>query len=373
MTSGNRWAVAFGLMTAAIACTELRAAAPASPSKPVGASSSASTAKPAASPVAPAIGTLLTEYQTAMKEKNGEGLRTKCDYFVEHKPSDGVNAEAILAELVKPQSDDARADAYIKWQLLSGLPAKFSNTDALKSKALQAYRAAPPLPNHPGADHAGMQKALDRMGAKNPDLETKINEEMIAAIEKYKAQIVPFVNYRNEFASRFDPSYDVFQAYFFDIYTRVSHGTSGDEFWKKLNPTIRQWAIKGDATPQQMRALSGDLGQLYKLVSDGKYKPYYRVIWEKDRMYGGGGGRYQPPATGNGNTPTPPRAPTPPRNNTAKPAVESGYLKWQGDGVIGDLKLMTEIGDWLMERAKSTEAINNPTKPTGPQPGDRFK
>jgi hypothetical protein len=367
-----RWAVTFGLAVT-ISGAELRAAPPATPAKP------SSSAKAPASPVAPAIEALLAEYQTAMKEKNGEGLRTKCDYFSsKNKPGEGVTADAILAELTKPQSDDARADSYVKWQLLSGLPEKFANDNPLKGKALQAYRAAPPPPNHPGADHAAMQKALERMGAKNPDLETKVNDEMIAAIDKYKAQIVPFVNYRNEFASRFEPAYDVYQAYFFDIFTRVSHGTSGDEFWKKLNPEIRQWAIKGGATPQQMRALSGDLAQLYKLVSDGKYKPYYRVIWEKDRagMYGG---RYQTPAAnnnnnaGNSNNTQPRYTPPTPRNNSAKPAVETGTLKWQGDGVIGDLKLMTEIGDWLMERAKSTEAINNPTKPTGPQPGDRFK
>src|SRR4051812_17991240 len=111
MTSGMRWAVTFCLV-AALAGAELRAA-PATPAKP------ASPAKAPASPVAPAIAVLLTEYQTVMKEKNGEGLRTKCDYFSQNKPGEGVNAEAILAELTKPQSDDARADAYVKWQLLS--------------------------------------------------------------------------------------------------------------------------------------------------------------------------------------------------------------------------------------------------------------
>src|SRR3954453_8491882 len=107
------------------------AAAPAAaPTKP--GSTPAATAKPGPSPVAPAIAALVKEYQTSFKEKKGEGLREKCDYFASDKP-DGVTPDVILAALDKPipGAADSRAEAYVKWQLLSGIPGKFP--DELKA------------------------------------------------------------------------------------------------------------------------------------------------------------------------------------------------------------------------------------------------
>jgi hypothetical protein len=310
MAKLNRIKVAMGLVCALAWSHAVLAAPP------------TSKTKVPPSPAATAAAAILAEYQTVMKDKNGEGLRTKCDYLQEHK-TDGLTVDLILAELEVKQSTDPRADAYVKWQLLSGVDRQFPA--ASRARALKAYRNAPPPPDHPGIGHEMLNKALTRMGANNPDLETKINEEMIGAKEKYMASIVPFVAYRDEFYTRFSPSLDFFQAVFFDIYSRVSHGTSADALWKKVNPTIRQWALKNDPSPAEMKQLSGDLAQLKKLVSDGKYKPYYRVMWLKE--------------------------------------YDKAGLKWQGEGVIGDLDVMDTIGDWLVERAKSSAAIKGTASP----------
>ena len=78
-------------------------------------------------PVQIASAALLKEYQTVMKDKKGEGLREKCDYFTQNKV-EGLTPELILAAIEKPSSPDPRADAYVKWQLLSGVGPKFPDT-----------------------------------------------------------------------------------------------------------------------------------------------------------------------------------------------------------------------------------------------------
>ena len=52
-----------------------------------------------------------------------------------------VTPEVILTELEKTLSTDARADVYVKWQLLSGIDGKFP--EALTARAIRAYRNTP--------------------------------------------------------------------------------------------------------------------------------------------------------------------------------------------------------------------------------------
>jgi hypothetical protein len=271
--------------------------------------------KAPASPAAPAIAALLAEYQAAMKDNKEDSLRSKSDYFTKEKNT-AITPEIILTELEKTVSTDPRADVYVKWQLLSGIDGKFPDTVA--ARAIRAYRNAPLPPDHPGIKHDALQKALNRMGATKANLETPINKELTDAIDKYKVTVKPFVAYREEFYTKLQPSYDMFEAAFFDMYTRASHGADAYDMWKTMDKDIRAWALKSNES-QHMAALSADLNKLYKLVNDEKNKPYYRVMWMKDRYAEG--------------------------------------LKWQSEGVAGNTKSMGEIADWLGEHAKSTAAI----------------
>ncbi len=304
MRNTNRWMIALGLMTAL--ATNLHAA----------------PTKPPVSPAAPAVAALLAEYQAAMKDNKEDSLRSKSDYFQKEKNA-AITAELILAELEKPISTDARADSYVKWQLLSGIDGHFPDT--LTPRAIRAYRNAPLPADHPGINHDALQKALNRMGANKQDLEVGINKELNDHIDKYKITIKPYLAYRNEFYAKLTPSYEMFEAAFFDMYTRVSHGADAYDMWKDMDKSIRAWALKSNEA-QHMASLSADLAKLYKLVNDDKNKPYYRVMWMKDR-YGEG-------------------------------------LKWQAEGTVGNTKSMGEISDWLAEHAKSTAAIaqESPTK-----------
>jgi hypothetical protein len=292
---------------ALLIASPLRAANPATPAKPASAAG-----KPAASPVQPAIAALLKEYQTAMKDKKGEGLRDKCDYFSQNK-TEGITPEVILAALEKPVSTDPRAEAYVKWQLLSGIEGKFP--EELKARALRVYKNAQFLPyDHPGKNHADLQRKLQRIGIHNSDAEVPINKDMVEAINQFRLAIEPMLSYRDELYARMPGGFEALQMGLSDIYDRVSHGAPTTEFYTTVAATVRSWAL-ASSDADHMRQFGGALMKIHSLVKDDKNKPYYRVMWIKEDNYTG--------------------------------------LRWQGEGTIRNDKYIEELGTWLDEHAKN--------------------
>ena len=87
-----------------LACSCFFAIASRPPAPPPGAAAPRSPARrrPPASPAVPRRPrhrALVKEYQTSLKEKNGEGLREKCDYFSTGEKPEGLTPEVILAAL----------------------------------------------------------------------------------------------------------------------------------------------------------------------------------------------------------------------------------------------------------------------------------
>lgn len=267
----------------------------------------------AGGPVQVAAGALLKEYQSTMKEKKGEGLREKCDYFTQNK-TEGLTPELILAALEKPVSSDQRADAYVKWQLLSGLQGKFPDT--LKARAIKVYRSIPvPAATHPGFNHGSLERALTRnIGIMNKDAETPVNKDVADRIKQYRAVIEPNLSFRDEFYARLTPGYDTYVAALSDVYARVSTGAPANEFWSIVSSAIRSWALTA-SEPANMRNLASAIEKLRQYVKDDRNKPYYRVQWEKNDNYTG--------------------------------------LKWVAEQTIQNDKSMEEVSTWLYQRAQS--------------------
>jgi hypothetical protein len=307
--------------SALTAAVNVRAVAPAEKpavTPPARTAAPAANNKPAASPFAPAIAALQKEYQTSLKEKKGEGLREKSDYFAggQEKP-EGATPEALLAVLEKPiaGSGDARAEAYVKWQLLSALDGKFP--DALRARAIRAYRNAPAPAEHPYRNHAPLDRRLTMVGNK-PDAEVGINKDVSDAIEKYRLYVDPILDYRDEFYNRLPDGYDTLVAGVQDTFDRVARGAPTSEFWKKVGGQIRAWALTS-SDPGMMRQMGGAVLKLNAYVKDERNKPYYRVIYQKDEHYIG--------------------------------------LKWQSQSTIDqEGRYVGELGEWLEERAKNPGA-----------------
>src|SRR5438874_7499991 len=88
-------------------------------SRPVPAQSAEAKANLA---VAKAVGALKKEYGEHQKDPIVP-LRKECNYFVE-QPDGEVSVEAIFNALDRRVGDDLASDAYVKWQLLSGIKGK---------------------------------------------------------------------------------------------------------------------------------------------------------------------------------------------------------------------------------------------------------
>ena len=297
----------------AIATTATRAAAPAAaPTKP-GASTPAG--KPGASPVAPAITALVKEYQTSLKEKKGEGLREKSDYFSTGEKPEGLTPEVILAALEKPipGATDARAEAYVKWQLLSGLDGKFP--DALKARAIKAYRNAPMPTEHPLRNHRALEQKLYRIGINNADAEVGINKDVTDAITQYRLYNDPILDYRDDLYNHLPGGYDTLVAGVQDTFDRVSHGAPATNFWKTVGGQVRAWALTS-SDANQIRQMGSAIIKLNEFVKNDSNKPYYRVIFAREDKYTG--------------------------------------LKWQSQSTIEqEGRYVGELGEWLEERAKN--------------------
>jgi hypothetical protein len=270
-------------------------------------------AKPTAAPVQPAIVALLKEYHEALK-KNFEGLRDKSDYFAKNKPAD-VTPEVILAALERPIGSDPRAEAYVKWQLLSAVEAKFP--EELKARALRVYRNAPAPGTHPGADHTFLERKLRRIGITNSEQEEPINKEVSRAITQYRLSIEPILSYRDELYSRMPSGYDTYTVALADLYTRVSNGAPATKFWQDLMGSMRAWAL-GSTNATQMRQIAADVERIYNVVKDDRNKPFYRVTWVKDNNYMG--------------------------------------LRWVAQGTIDQDGTMQEFAHWLQEHANNPSA-----------------
>jgi hypothetical protein len=297
-------------LTAAGAAPAPKAAAPTA-AKP------AAPTKPGASPVAPAIAALQKEYQSSLKEKKGEGLREKCDYFAGGEKPEGLTPEVILAALEKPltgpAAGDARAEAYVKWQLLSGVDGKFP--DGLKARAINVYRRAPMPREHPARNHKALDQKLYRIGLFNEDAEVGINKELTDAIAQYRLYIDPILEYRDEFYRRLPGGYETLVAGVQDTFDRVSRGAPASEFWKTVGGQVRAWALTASDS-NRLREMAGAIIKLNEYVKDEQNKPYYRVIFSRDDKNGG--------------------------------------LKWQSQSTIDqEGRYVGELGEWLDERAKN--------------------
>src|SRR4051812_28458017 len=117
--------------------------------------------KPKGFAVTAAIQALQKEFAAHAKEPQKNKLRDKSDYF-KANPSPDATPELIMKGLEGSVSGGYAAEAYVKWQLLSGIEGKFP--DDLVKRAVAVYRRAPSPANHPGLDHRTANRAI--MGIK---------------------------------------------------------------------------------------------------------------------------------------------------------------------------------------------------------------
>lgn len=244
------------------------------------ASNAKALAKAQATVLEAAVKDLKQEYAAHQKDPDESRLRPQSNYFRDHPVE--LSPDSVLDALERPISDDPRLSAYVRWQLLSGAPAKFD--EKLLPRVLRLYESAPqPWPRFGVApvERAQLDALLTK--ARREDeapLSVKLEERFARDSEENK----PVLAYRSELYARLPASYESLVAGLRDAHERAAAAAGGgayDEHAKRVVQDAQAWAQSGSADPRQC-------GQLADLVARLRFErspPYYaRAAWRNDRL-----------------------------------------------------------------------------------------
>lgn len=228
-----------------------------------------------------AIEPLIKEGAEAFTPKDPKApgkLREKSDFFEGGKLPEGLTTDIVLAGLVQQQSTDPRVDAYVKWEALSGLPAKFP--DEMVARAVEAYRAAPKPMNHPGLDHAGFQAQLQKAGlTKDRKAVEQVNDVLDKMNAQYETNVDTIIKYRNEMINRLPTETSTVQAEVEDLYYRCLAAVPSKPMFDALREKVKLWSAT--AKPADINSVIPALSKIRDTVMNKKYEAYSRAEWSE--------------------------------------------------------------------------------------------
>lgn len=200
---------------------------------------------------------VLTSEAEAFLKNGSSSLREKSNYFAPGQVS--VSESELLDAMARRISRNSFVDAYVKWQLLSGLPTTIS--DGHLRLASRVYRSGPDLQRLPGAapqDQQQMKQAI--LTAKESDIST-INQmwrERTEPVSQVNAMVLRF---RDAFSGRLPMSPETIELALADAVLRTEAGLETKKFVESLMARVRAWALEG-APPSQINRVSGLFGKL---------------------------------------------------------------------------------------------------------------
>jgi hypothetical protein len=220
--------------------------------------------------VALAVAALQKEYQAYLKDPQAATIRTKCDYF-KTNPSDEATPEAIMKGLEGSVAGGPGVEAYVKWQLLSGVAGKFP--DDLLKRALAVYRRAPFPEPHPGMEHRALARMVNGY-RKEQIVETQA--EFNRAVEHLKDVNHPILAYRDELFARLPVKLEAINIGLEDVSERAGHGLNVTGIFDNVSAAIRSWAIT-EAKSGQVRGMTDTVMRLRDQVTREDAKPFTKI------------------------------------------------------------------------------------------------
>jgi hypothetical protein len=220
------------------------------------------------------LNSLPTAIAALSQEFKSGKLREKCEYFGKTPPPD-LTPESVLQTLERPIPGAHRnAEAYVKWQLLSGVPGKF--TDDLARRALALYRRSPAPAEHPGLDH----RQLDRtIGPLRKEELGAANKEFAALVHNVNQANRPLLEFRAALFERLPADYFTLEAGLADLRARAVCGLKSDKFFDTVAAGIRSWAI--GAKTSQLNAVGEALYDLKATTEQRENRPYTQIYEDK--------------------------------------------------------------------------------------------
>ncbi|HEY0008355.1 MAG TPA: hypothetical protein VGB55_06505 [Tepidisphaeraceae bacterium] len=186
-----------------------------------------------------AIETLGNEFEASAKNPSATPLRTNSDYFA--ADAKGIAADALLDALGKRLHKDPRADAYIKWQLLSAQFGVFEG-DNVKT-ALNLYRRAPRPPARLGSSPEEQSALSSQIKGLRKEQVAEANAKWSEQVERQMQISASALKFRNELYARLPRTPDLFQAALNDADERIQLGYDAGGALKIITGDIRSWAI----------------------------------------------------------------------------------------------------------------------------------
>ncbi len=271
MRKGSTW---WGVSAFLLVLTALSATVVAATTKPAG---------PAKRPEAltKAIAELGKEYAAYAAKPETTHLREKADYFGGSLPA-GVTQENVLEVLESPLPGGAGQNAYIKWQIVAGLPKADGPAVA---RLLRIYANAPrPFANISADPRTKAALEKEFQGKTEADVEA-INVQYQQLRLRNEMGNDAIIAYRNTLYAKLPVSMDSLAAALEDIVIRINAGNGPNDFWKAVDADMQMWALLG-AQPQQLSIMAGALTKLKSIQGPSIYT---RLEWdEKGKKVKGG-------------------------------------------------------------------------------------
>ena len=218
--------------------------------------------------ISTAVTALTKEYHAYQKDPKHGKIRDKSDYFKENQSAD-VTPDAILKGLEQTISGGGELEAYVKWQLLSGIVGTFP--PELNKRATAVYRRAPVPFGHPGLDKRSLGS-------------TRIDKGQIAGANKEFGDVVAkraeknkvILEYRDELFARLSKDGDVMMAGLADVGDRAGAGLNANKAFDNVSAAIKSWALTG-GNPAASRGMADRIAGLKDAVSRDENKPYTKL------------------------------------------------------------------------------------------------
>ena len=215
-----------------------------------------------------AVAELKREYGAFVRNREAAPLRTACNYFKEDAAGT-IPPEAVLAALERRMPGDARECAYVKWQLLSALPAE---PDApTVQRLVKVYQRAPvPAPRY-GASKQDQRKLDGLLVGAKPEDDVRLNDGLEKLAEQAAATDRAVIAFRDELYRRLPPSREKFLAALQDAHARVTAAADKEKLAEALEADLPGWALQGGTSRAHVREVAELLGKLRFIESP----PYY--------------------------------------------------------------------------------------------------
>lgn len=195
-------------------------------------------------PVAKAVQVLTKEARDAIRLKK-PFPRTDSDYF--KKSPAKVDVVKLFEALIRP-GPNATIDGYVKWQLISILPARLS--EEFERAGTRVLLLAPQIAPLSGTTSTSRDELTKQISKLNQEEVDEFNQSHQAELTKQRERAQVVIRFRSEFSAKLPIAEQCLKARLDELWTRGSYGFDVEVESKLLLDDIRAWKSKPDQVKQ---------------------------------------------------------------------------------------------------------------------------